>query len=174
MIGLEESLSSVIHDLVAELGLGDVLSQLLDASALGRWAIFVNDLIAFPLGSLKKRHSLTTIFETFEKKCKAKARPLFPPWKFFWYFFLWKWRQFFHCWKMKIEREKRGKYVGFPCIFSRVRSVEITAPSGKAAINSLTTSNSPRNNTSFSGSSSYLSILSSSKFTPGTVSMRPS
>ena len=51
-LGLEEGLSGVIHDLVAELGLGDVFSQLFDASTLGRGAIFVNDLIAFPLGSL--------------------------------------------------------------------------------------------------------------------------
>ena len=62
-LGLEESLSGVIHDLVAELGLGDVFSQLFDASALGRGAIFVNDLIAFPLGSLNiKEHSFTIHF----------------------------------------------------------------------------------------------------------------
>ena len=43
-LGLEESLCGVIHDLVAELGLGNVLSQLLDAGALGWWAVLVNDL----------------------------------------------------------------------------------------------------------------------------------
>jgi len=49
--GFEEGLGGIVHDLVAELGLGDVFTQLLNASALGRGSVFVNDLIAFPLGS---------------------------------------------------------------------------------------------------------------------------
>ena len=43
-LGLEESLGGVIHDLVAQLGLGDVLTELLDAGAGGRGAILVDDL----------------------------------------------------------------------------------------------------------------------------------
>ena len=43
-LGLEESLGGVIHDLVAQLGLGDVLTELLDASTGGRGAILVDDL----------------------------------------------------------------------------------------------------------------------------------
>ena len=43
-LGLKECLSSIVHDLVAELGLGDVLPQLLDASSLGWGTVLVNDL----------------------------------------------------------------------------------------------------------------------------------
>lgn len=43
-LGLEESLGGVIHDLIAQLGLGDVLTELLDAGAGGWRAILVNDL----------------------------------------------------------------------------------------------------------------------------------
>ena len=58
--GFEESLSGIVHDLVAQLGLGDVFTQLFNASALGRGSVFVNDLIAFPLGSLKLK-----VFQVF-------------------------------------------------------------------------------------------------------------
>ena len=52
-LGLKEGLGSVIHDFVAKLGLGNVFSQLLDTSASGLGgAIFVNDFVALPLGSL--------------------------------------------------------------------------------------------------------------------------
>ena len=52
-LGLEEGLCSVVHDLVAELRLGNVLSQLLDTSTTGLGGtIFVNNFVAFPLGSL--------------------------------------------------------------------------------------------------------------------------
>ena len=50
----------------------------------------------------------------------------------------------------------------------------LTSPSATAAISSLTTSNSPRKRVSLLGSTSYLSMRKSSRFTPGTVSMRPS
>ena len=43
-LGLEESLSSIVHDLVAQLGLGDVLADLLDAGAGGWWTVFVDNL----------------------------------------------------------------------------------------------------------------------------------
>merc|ERR1719507_2845902 len=52
-LGLEEHLGGVVHDLVAQLGLSNVLSELLDTStsSLGG-TIFVNDLVAFSLGTL--------------------------------------------------------------------------------------------------------------------------
>merc|ERR1719195_907643 len=52
-LGLEEDLGGIVQDLVAQLGLGNVLSQLLDAStpSLGR-TILVNDLVTLPLASL--------------------------------------------------------------------------------------------------------------------------
>merc|ERR1719500_771409 len=51
-LGLEENLGGVVHDLVAQLGLSNVLSELLDTSSSGfGWAILVNDLIAFSLGT---------------------------------------------------------------------------------------------------------------------------
>ena len=43
-LGLKECLGSIVHDLVAELGLSDVLPQLLDASSLGWGTVLVNDL----------------------------------------------------------------------------------------------------------------------------------
>merc|ERR1719323_2714432 len=50
-LGLEEDLGSVIHDLIGQLGLSNVLSQLLDANAssLSR-TILVNDLVTLSLG----------------------------------------------------------------------------------------------------------------------------
>jgi len=52
-LGLEESLCSIIHDLVAQLGFSNVLSQLLDTSATGLGGtIFVNNFVTFSLGSL--------------------------------------------------------------------------------------------------------------------------
>merc|ERR1719309_9129 len=66
-LGLEEGLGSVIHDLVAELGLSNVLSQLLDASSSGLGgAVFVNDLVALPLGSLAVRELGNQLFDDFE------------------------------------------------------------------------------------------------------------
>merc|ERR1711936_287906 len=53
MILTFRSLDGVVHDLVRELGLGNVLSQLLDAvaSSLGG-SVFVNNLVALVLGLL--------------------------------------------------------------------------------------------------------------------------
>ena len=51
-LGLEESLSGIIHDLVAQLGFGNVLAQLLNTGALGGGAVLVDDLVALPLGTL--------------------------------------------------------------------------------------------------------------------------
>jgi hypothetical protein len=45
-------LSSIVHDLVAELRLGNVFTKLFDTSALGFGAVLVNDLVALTLGSL--------------------------------------------------------------------------------------------------------------------------
>ena len=53
-LGLEESLSGIIHDLVAQLGFGNVLAQLLNTGALGGGAVLVDDLVALPLGTLFK------------------------------------------------------------------------------------------------------------------------
>merc|ERR1719193_938488 len=51
-LGLKEGLGGIVHDFVAQLGLSNILSELLDASATGLgWAIFV----ALPLGSLTVR-----------------------------------------------------------------------------------------------------------------------
>lgn len=54
-------LSSVIHDLVAELGLGNVLSELLDSGAFWWWTISVNDLKK----TQKIPLSVTTLAERF-------------------------------------------------------------------------------------------------------------
>ena len=51
-LGFEESLSGIIHDLVAQLGFGNVLAQLLNTGALGGGAVLVNHLVALPLGNL--------------------------------------------------------------------------------------------------------------------------
>merc|ERR1719360_391433 len=51
-LGLEECLGRVIHDLVAQLGLSNVLPELLDASATSlRGTVAVNDLVSIVLGS---------------------------------------------------------------------------------------------------------------------------
>jgi len=50
--GLEESLSGIVHNLVAELGLGNVFAELFDAGSLGSGSVFVDDLVAFAFGSL--------------------------------------------------------------------------------------------------------------------------
>ncbi len=60
-LDLEESLSRVVHDFVAQLGLGDVLAQLFDAGAGRWWAILVNDLKFF---ELTKRCSLLLMLRT--------------------------------------------------------------------------------------------------------------
>merc|ERR1719322_2065628 len=51
-LGLEEDLGSIIHNFVTQLGFSNVFSQLLDTStsSLSR-SIFVNNLVAFSLGS---------------------------------------------------------------------------------------------------------------------------
>ena len=51
--GLEESLCGIVHDLVAQLGFGNVLAQLLDTSTLGCGSVFVDDFVTFAFGSLK-------------------------------------------------------------------------------------------------------------------------
>ena len=56
-LGFEESLSGIIHDLVAQLGFGNVLAQLLNTGALGGGAVLVNHLVALPLGALIKKSS---------------------------------------------------------------------------------------------------------------------
>ena len=51
--GFEESLSGIVHDLVAELGFGNVLAQLFDTGTLGSRSVFVNDLVTFTFGGLE-------------------------------------------------------------------------------------------------------------------------
>ena len=67
-LGLEESLSGIIHDLVAQLGFGNVLAQLLDTSTLGCGSVFVNDLVAFTFGGLKYLYRL--------QRCQGSMNPL--------------------------------------------------------------------------------------------------
>ena len=43
-LGLEEGLGGIVHDFVAQLGLGNVLAQLLDAGALGWGTVLVDNL----------------------------------------------------------------------------------------------------------------------------------
>lgn len=43
-LGLEEGLGCIVHDFVAQLGLGDVLAKLLDASSLWWGSVLVNNL----------------------------------------------------------------------------------------------------------------------------------
>merc|ERR1719397_1304146 len=66
-LGLEEHLSSIVHNLVAELGLGDVLSQLLDSSAagLGR-TVLVHNLVALPLAGFAIWKSCHQLLDNLE------------------------------------------------------------------------------------------------------------
>ena len=50
--GLEESLCGIVHDLVAELGFGNVFAQLLDTGSLGCRSVLVDNFVAFTFGSL--------------------------------------------------------------------------------------------------------------------------
>merc|ERR1719510_1162253 len=50
-LGFQEGLSSIVHDFVAELGLGNVLSELFNTSSQWRRAVLINDLVAFSLRS---------------------------------------------------------------------------------------------------------------------------
>merc|ERR1719495_2690449 len=51
-LGLQEGLGSIVHDFVAELGLCNVLSQLLDTSATSfRGSVQINNLVSIVLGS---------------------------------------------------------------------------------------------------------------------------
>jgi hypothetical protein len=43
-LGLEEGLGCIVHDFVAQLGLGDVLAELLDTSSLWWRSVLVNNL----------------------------------------------------------------------------------------------------------------------------------
>ena len=72
--GLEESLSGVVHDLVAELGFGNVLAQLLDTGALGSRAVLVDDLIALALRSLLSMHDCHDLSKNVNKQLQFSHR----------------------------------------------------------------------------------------------------
>merc|ERR550534_1859242 len=57
-------LGGVVHDLIGELRLSDVLSELLDprTSRLG-WAVLVNHLVALPLGSVAVGEDATELLD---------------------------------------------------------------------------------------------------------------
>merc|ERR1719219_671765 len=66
-LGLQEYLRGVVHDLVTQLGLGDVLSQMFDTGATTLcWTIFINDFITFPLSSLSIRDDSNQLFDDFK------------------------------------------------------------------------------------------------------------
>merc|ERR1719414_1602903 len=65
-LGLEESLSGIIHDLIAQLGFGNVLAQLLNTGALGGRAVLVDDLVALPLGTIAVGESGNELFDDLE------------------------------------------------------------------------------------------------------------
>merc|ERR1719414_1794236 len=65
-LGLEKSLSGIIHDLVAQLGFGNVLAQLLNTGALGGGAVLVDDLVALPLGTIAVGESGNELFDDLE------------------------------------------------------------------------------------------------------------
>merc|ERR1711899_553639 len=64
--GLEESLCGIVHDLVAQLGFGNVLAQLLDTSTLGCGSVFVNDFVAFTFGGISFGESGNEFPDNFE------------------------------------------------------------------------------------------------------------
>jgi len=65
--GLEESLSSVVHDLIAKFGLSNVFTQLLDTSTFGSGTVLVNDLVALTLSSISVvTESSKEFFDNFE------------------------------------------------------------------------------------------------------------
>merc|ERR1712018_486703 len=64
--GFEESLSGIVHDLVAELGFGNVLTQLFDTGTLGGRSVFVNDLVAFTFGGISFGESGNEFPDNFE------------------------------------------------------------------------------------------------------------
>ena len=59
--GFEESLCSIVHDLVTELGFGNVLTQLFDTSSQRSGSILIDDFVAFTFGGLNEKKTIFCI-----------------------------------------------------------------------------------------------------------------
>ena len=59
--GFEESLSGIVHDLVTELGLGNVLTQLFDTSSQRSGSVLINDFVAFTFCWLNEKNVILLV-----------------------------------------------------------------------------------------------------------------